>query len=369
MNARNKSDRYTLCQFWSYPIGATRPIMLLTMLPLVDSDNVFIPGEIALTPFTIKKGMKLDKVYWTLVDPATNIPKGYNIEACNKAREFGLPSHSDHFHGEKLQNYEEMVERMETFIKENSQPAFLDGVEHGTYFIFCEKEVVPRYALGMDWLYSIAGKGKFPHKILPIETVLVVLSFGGCERVADRKEGPPMLKKFPQVLDSFNNVVDKVVRTRGEGSFCSKDVEEATVRKLLTTFGGSVANTHSSMYSSLGGETERLASTKFLEHPNAFLGAFLYEDQVTRYLNHMDFIWMKHLACEYHRDEGTEEDLRMGKKSPMKMKMITAKSPSHQMQKCAKSNAARIIFLVLDVMLVNYGIRPNPDRHFPVARD
>lgn len=369
MNARNKSDRYTLCQFWSYPIGATRPIMLLTMLPLVDSDNVFIPGEIALTPFTIRKGMKLDRVYWTLVDPATNIPLGYTIEAYNKAREFGLPKPSNFYDGKKLQNYQEMVENMESFIRENSQPAFLDGVERGIYFIFCEKKVAPRYAMGMDWLYSQAGKGKCPHKILPIETVLVTLSFGGFERVADVKVGAPLLQAYPKVVDSFNNVVNKVIRTRGEGSFCSRDVEEATIKKMLTGFGGSVANTHSSMYSSLGGQTERLASTRFLEHPNAFLGAFLYEDQATRYLQHLDFIWMKHLACEYHRDEGTEEDVRMGKKRIMKMKMITKNSPSHQLQKCAKSNGARIVFLALDVMLVNYGISPNPDRHFPVARN
>ncbi len=341
---KGKTEKHIMCENWAYAKGINKTIMVISMNEYVNSDEKYIPGEIAITPFTLKYGIDLMYTYWTRVDPGDNIPLEHQVDASDNMNKFDLLKPGNPKQG-GYRDYARIAEEIEIIIRTNSTPAFFrEKDESGdVYFLFCKKEMVDRYTKGLDWLFALGGKEKFPFKLLPLESILVVLSLSGLELEAARRGS--VLDCFQEVMEAFTDAVSLVQDTTAT----STEELMQTAQDLMKKFTGFTELKYVQKFISLGGKSKRLACQRLQQHPHAFLGAFMEEDQATQYLDTEDYLNQKYLACSYHEE-------------------------SDKMKTCAKLQVARMIYLALDALMVNYvdgnhGIRARKGKHFPLVRD
>lgn len=312
-----------------------------------ESQHKFIPGEISMCSFTIANGIDPNHQFTSLVDPgAQGILKGYGIEAYHNVVAFGLPQQGTAI---PYQNLRKIVFNMEAMIEGALGRSTSDGA-----LLFCSKENVRNYTNGLKWLYNRAGV-PFNHKLMPLETLVVVLSLCGLECFALRNPKwtfNTVLKRFMEILDRTQDIVLSKDCASHRNSVDPSFVEQ-TVRIFTEA-----NKEYSQSYRSTG--TQPRLANEDTAFPDAMMGAFISQCQVTDYLNKVKFLYMTSLACDWHQDKMLET--REGKAYWAQRKG----RPRDELLKCSLINVKRQIFLLLDVLLANFNIQAREGFHYPV---
>ncbi len=283
------------------------------------------------------------------------------------AEKFGLRKVSSSFPGHVNRDYKKIADEIEAFIKANSEPVANpeednDGGNGDAFIIFCKKESVYSYAGGLNWLYEIAGKGEFPHKLLPFESILVALSHSGLKTLADenrleKKNHHIIMGLLIKTVASANDYInDKNLLYDNRRPYQLDRIRDMLAVKFL---GAIVVHPDIEAYTTIRGIRERFASRHFEEYPHPFFGAFMCEEQVASYLDLSAYSQSVTLPCTWHRDENYFAD------GPIIRRVIEEDSPWHQRDNCARMRLARMIYLALDVIIINFPIQPVNGKHFP----
>ncbi|CAL8114908.1 unnamed protein product [Orchesella dallaii] len=329
-------EDHQLCSMWSFPKARNNVAVVIYMNLYVSHEAVHIPSEIALVSFSLVTGLL--RTYSTLIDPIS-LPLGEDAHASLKIDATGVPrppfaqrlSNMLDRSKPRCDDYGTLVGQIETFMKQHALR------ETNQPFVVCLKDSAKAVKKGMRWLYAKAGikvtnnDEHWINGITSLEKLLIVMSMAGLENVgkAERTD----LKSVVSAINSASS--------------------QASSRFLSRT-----AFTQSSIYSGFRsippksyvslGSVRRVAPT-LTNQKGIVMGAFLFEQEVTDYMKSLQYAHFKSLACNYHIEaEKKEQD-----------------SSGHIIH-CAMSKAQRIVFLALDVMLVNYGIKAVRGRHFPV---
>lgn len=225
------NETRTICNRWAYPDSVNRRILVLAMNEYLHTDDIYIPGKITLIPFSLASGIHLNRALCSHVDPCINIPAQHMELATINAVKFGLAKVSSSFDGARTQDYVKIVNEIDKFIRSNSEP-----FEGEVYLVFCLKEFVDCYYGGLHWLYSVAGKGAFPHKLVSLETVLVELSHGGLKSIA--KQNEMGRKDHHKIMGIFTRMVNGVSRSVSEldiqSHYDPRPLQCMHIRRLLT---------------------------------------------------------------------------------------------------------------------------------------
>lgn len=219
----------------------------------------------------------------------------------------------------------------------------------------------------MNWLYNIAGKGDFPHKLVPLESVLVVLSHNGLKALAEenwyrRKDHHNLMRLFTKVVTKAVHAINSKVIPLPY-SWENRPTTLEHLQLLITNEFSCNVTIHPELmdYVRVGRTMVRLAGRNFEEYPHPFFGVFMCEEQAASYLDLGAYGQKEALACTWHKDANYFPDGSVIKR------VIANDSPWYKKYKCAKMSLARMIYLALDVIIVNFNfqIEPVEGKHFP----